>query len=293
MAAGGAPGPPAVLACNVYVSEGTDASVIRRILDAASGTPGVANPYHFVDAPYGRSSFTLVSREEGPLAECATRVAAAAASLLDLRAHAATHPRLGVVDHISCHPLGAAAVGSAARVARRVGERLGAEAGVSVLFYGAADVAAQRRLRDVRRSLRYFQGSGAGQPRWAGAVAPGGGPPPDAGPREPDPRLGYCLVGAVPWLVNYNVAVRGCDMGAAREIARRVSERGGGLPAVEAMALTHGGETEIACNLLDASASPPGAVLAAVRALAEERGATVAGDYRIGLTPEELVAAAG
>ena len=29
----------------------------------------------------------------------------AALSSLDLRAHTASHPRLGVVDHISCHPL--------------------------------------------------------------------------------------------------------------------------------------------------------------------------------------------
>ena len=43
------------------------------------------------------------------LAGAAVRLAQAALSVLDLRQHAATHPRLGVVDHISCHPLGAAA----------------------------------------------------------------------------------------------------------------------------------------------------------------------------------------
>jgi acetyl-CoA acetyltransferase len=45
---------------------------------------------------------------------------------------------------------------------------------------------------------------------------------------------------------------------AARAIAREVSERGGGLAAVEAMALQHSGLVEVACNLLDHRRSRPG-----------------------------------
>jgi glutamate formiminotransferase len=56
------------------------------------------------------------------LAGAALLLARAALAVLDLRQHAATHPRLGTVDHISCHPLGAQAVlQSAAEAARLIG----------------------------------------------------------------------------------------------------------------------------------------------------------------------------
>lgn len=43
---------------------------------------------------------------------------------MDLRAHAATHPRLGTVDHILCSPLGSADAQAAARAAHAVAGRL-------------------------------------------------------------------------------------------------------------------------------------------------------------------------
>ena len=56
------------------------------------------------------------------LASAAVQLSKAALSLLDLRQHTATHPRLGVVDHIVCNPLGAQAeLSSAAEAAQRIG----------------------------------------------------------------------------------------------------------------------------------------------------------------------------
>lgn len=54
-----------------------------------------------------------------------------------------------------------------------------------------------------------------------------------------DPSKGIATVGAVPFVVNYNVLLRADDLQLARRIARAVSSRGGGLPCVEAMALPH------------------------------------------------------
>lgn len=56
------------------------------------------------------------------LASAAVRLAQAALRVVDLRRHAATHPRLGVVDHVLCSPLGSSdasqAVQAAAAIAR-------------------------------------------------------------------------------------------------------------------------------------------------------------------------------
>ena len=56
------------------------------------------------------------------LTSAAVRLARAAIELLDLRQHAASHPRLGVVDHVSLQPAGSeAALEAAAEVARAIG----------------------------------------------------------------------------------------------------------------------------------------------------------------------------
>ncbi len=64
---------------------------------------------------------------------------------------------------------------------------------------------------------------------------------PDYGPDDLDPSRGMATVGAVPFVVNYNVLLITDDMQLSRQIARAISSRGGGLPSVEAMALPHEG----------------------------------------------------
>jgi glutamate formiminotransferase len=112
---------------------------------------------------------------------------------LDLRAHATSHPRLGVVDHISVHALppggGASrdassdAHDAAAALAVRLGGALASPpAPLPVYYYGGAS--AQRRgLADVRRSLGYF-GANGGVAKGRGFMPPPGAPPPDAGPAD-------------------------------------------------------------------------------------------------------------
>ena len=113
------------------------------------------------------------------------------------------------------------------------------------------------------------------------------------------------MIGATPWVCNYNVPVarprarRAAARASAektagaaneedtredttsravregRRIARRLSERGGGLPSVQAMALPHGEDergvvVEIACNLLDETRTGPKAVQAEIARLCAE-----------------------
>eukprot|EP00889_Picochlorum_renovo_P000243 jgi/Picre1/27273/NNA_000242.t1 len=61
--------------------------------------------------------------------------------------------------------------------------------------------------------------------------------PPAFGPSVVRPEWGIACVGSVPWVVNHNVVLNTPDVAVAKDIARRVSERGGGLQAVQAMGL--------------------------------------------------------
>ena len=89
----------------VYVSEGKDASVVDALestAERACATHGARVVNVFRDVEYNRTGFTLGVRvgAEGdaaePLGAAATALAERALSLVDLRDHAATHPRCGV-----------------------------------------------------------------------------------------------------------------------------------------------------------------------------------------------------
>jgi len=254
------------LAAHVYVSEGRDSSIISK-LAAAGAVAGAVVANEFMDPIYNRSGLTLASADAAKIEGGVLALCQEALATLDLRKHVATHPRLGVVDHVACNPLGSATCAEAAELASSIGTRLAGDCGVPVFFYGAAreDL---RPLAQLRRSLGYFSGAAKGE--WSGlsedikkAIVQ---LPPDRGPiRQVDDRYGVAVVGAVPWVHNYNLLIM-ADLDQAelmtrcRRIAKGVSQRGGGLKDVESMALPHEKGVEVACNLLDASVSPPAQV---------------------------------
>ncbi|EFJ53267.1 hypothetical protein VOLCADRAFT_55328, partial [Volvox carteri f. nagariensis] len=264
----------------------------------ADATHGVALANIFVDAPYNRTGFTLVSTQADRLTAAIVRLSRAALQLRDLRSHVATHPRLGIVDHISLHPLGSLSESAVAATAVAGQKPLEPAPALPVYLYGFAHPS-RRCLSEVRRQLG-SNGNGTYQPQPQPPPLPDPDDllrfPPDLGPSEPPPQSGLVTIGAVPWVVNYNVPLQDVDLAEAKWLARAVSERGGGLPGVEAMALKHADDTvEVACNLLDETLSSPHAVQARLEALASSRGLdqwAVLWGYRTNKSPEELLHAA-
>lgn len=263
------------VAAVVYVSSAASA-VVRRLKQLAfAGAPGARLLSVFPDEPYARTSLLLAGE---PTAVCATavRIAEAALAELDLREHVATHPRIGIVDHISVAPVDST-MACAADAARAIGSALAPT--VPIYFYGAAHVDG-RTLAATRRVTPYFKASNG----WT--VAPdlpaGSGLPPSE-------RTGACCCGAVPLVLNFNMLLATSDVTAARAVADAVRTRTGGPPGVEALALEHeGGRFEVACNLLTPEQTTPAAVRAIADSAAERLGTSVASEYTIGLTLAEI-----
>lgn len=305
----------------------------------------------FVDAPYNRTGFTFAVRTDGveddvddetmrrgtttsssstaanaraKQNDVVSRLVAnkvhevAQSAFLEIgsfRKHSATHPRLGIVDHVSVHPIGTCDMDAAKAAARAVGRRFGGELGVNSYMYGYATMNenvgantnnrnnsnngnktnssngsnSRRELAEIRRKLGYFSANGEGE-TWVGAsdvyyrmqkweVKPDFG----TGEKNDVEEKGVCCVGAVPFVVNYNVPMV-CELSdwsqeklvldLGKQIAKRVSQRNesDGLPNVQSMALmrtttnekedasSSGNknmtmEIEIACNLLDETSS--------------------------------------
>ena len=74
---------------------------------------------------------------------------------------------------------------------------------------------------------------------WGSSVADSLKLAPDYGPDQARPSHGVSLVGSGLWVTNYNVLLLTRELRRAQQISTLLSERGGGLLGVQAMALPH------------------------------------------------------
>src|SRR5687768_3264213 len=139
-----------LIECVPNFSEGRDAEIIGKISDAAASVDG-ASLLH-VD-PGKATNRTVVTFAGAPdvVVEAAFRAIREAAQLIDMRAHRGEHPRMGATDVCPLVPLSGISLAEAAALARRLAERVGAELGIPVYLYEAAQPnPARRNLADIR-----------------------------------------------------------------------------------------------------------------------------------------------
>jgi glutamate formiminotransferase / 5-formyltetrahydrofolate cyclo-ligase len=263
-------------------SEGCDEQKISRIADSVRSIPGVSVLNLHSDPDHNRSVLTFVG-EEGPILRASIALARACVAEIDLIAQSGVHPRMGALDVLPFVPLGRplsdTTLEDAARLAKKVGESLGA-LGLPVYLYGAAASAPHREnLADIRRGGYEGLKARINDPLWK----------PDYGPRRLPPRSGAVAVGARPFLVAFNAYLDTDDLEVARAIAGEVRERDGGLPGVKALGLEVGRRAQVSMNLTDLDRTSIPTALEAVRRSAERRGARVEATELVGLMPMAAV----
>ena len=258
----------AVLECVINVSEGRDRSAIDRL--AAAGGPYALDAH--ADGDHHRSVITLCGPDP-ELAEAVRAVARATVELIDLRAHAGVHPRIGALDVVPFvglgrGPSGLLSDGSAERAERAVTARdafaawAGDELALPCFVYGP-----ERSLPDLRRHA------------WT-TLAPA------TGPDRPHPTAGAAAVGARPVLVAYNLWLSaGADRALARRVAAEVRS-----PRLRTLGLQVGDLVQVSCNLIDPWRLGPGAAFDAV-ATALRGEAAVDHAELVGLLPRAVLEA--
>lgn len=259
-------------------SEGRDAEKISRIAGSVHAVPGVRIFNLHSDPDHNRSVLTFAG-EEKSLLQASIALARACASEIDLTTHSGVHPRIGALDVLPFVPLGPplsdGTLEDASRLAKVVGEHLGA-LGLPVYLYGAAASAHYRKnLADIRRGGYEGLLTRVVDPKWK----------PDFGPKDLPPRSGAVAVGARTFLVAFNAYLNVDDPMLARAIASEVRERDGGLPGVKALGLRVGGRAQVSMNLTELERTSIPVALEAVRRSAERRGAQVESTELVGLLP--------
>jgi glutamate formiminotransferase/glutamate formiminotransferase/formiminotetrahydrofolate cyclodeaminase len=254
------------------VSEGRDPAAIEAIGEAFSGSARLLDVHS--DPDHHRSVYTLVGDDDA-LVESLVAGVARALELVDLRAHAGAHPRVGAVDVVPLVPLRPEDEPRARAAALALADRL-AGLDLPVLFYG--------RLTQDGREPAFFRRGGTEELERRLAS---GELVPDRGPNRLHPTAGVVLVGVRRPLIAFNVNLRSADVEAARAIARLVRERDGGFPGVRALglALPQAGLVQVSMNVTDWEAAALHEIVAAIAAAAAERVVEVVGSELVGLMP--------
>jgi glutamate formiminotransferase/formiminotetrahydrofolate cyclodeaminase len=270
----------ALVECVPNFSEGRDKALLDALKAAITSVPGVRLLDVQADTDHHRSVFTFVAPPPAAL-EAAFRAVKLASERIDLRRHVGEHPRMGATDVVPFIPVSDCTMDECVALARSLGERIGSELAIPVYLYAkAATRPSRERLPDVRKGE--FEGL-------SDLIGKDPERDPDFGPRWIHPSAGATAVGARPFLVAYNIYLKGADESVAKAIAKRIRTSGGGLPALQAMGMTVGGEPQVSMNLLDIDTTSMQAVFDTVAAAAREAGGEVAWSEIVGLVPERAV----
>ena len=297
-----------IVECVPNISEGRDAEVISKIVDAAR-ISGVTVLGCEPDSDYHRTVITFAGSPE-KVAEAAFELTRTALELIDMRNHQGEHPRMGAVDVIPFIPIQECDLEECAQLARRLAERLHTELGLPTYLYGTASSSQGRenlsalRKGEVEGLKDRFDGSSNLHDEETAR--------PDFGPVGWDQSIektGATAIGARKILIAYNVNLDEKEPIVARKVGSIVrasgrlirSESGasrripGMLTSVKGMgvALESHQISQVSMNLDDHTVTPMHLAFLAVSSLAQDHGVQTKGSELVGLVPLAAILEAG
>jgi glutamate formiminotransferase len=267
--------PLALVECIPNFSEGRRQSVIDAIVDAIA-----SQPVHLLDvssdSDHNRTVVTFVGDPEMAV-EAAYEGIAAAAQHIDLDTHTGVHPRIGAADVVPFVPLRDISLEACALLARALGQRVAKGLGLPVYLYEAA------ALRPERANLAYVRRDPYEKLKSTIQTDPDRAP--DYGPATLG-TAGAVAIGARPPLIAFNAYLDTDDVKIAQAVARAVRESSGGLPNLKALGVLVNGQAQVSMNVIDYRKTSLFAIMEAVRAAAQQRGAAVTHTEIVGLIPQ-------
>jgi glutamate formiminotransferase len=255
--------------CVPNFSEGRKPETVAAIAEAIGAVETVCVLGRHIDPDHNRSVITFVASAER-IVEAACAGVRRASELIDMRRHEGVHPRLGATDVLPFVPIRGVTMDDCVALAHDAGNAIARELSIPVYFYERAALRPDRvNLEDVRR-LR-------GEP--------------DVGPTSFHESAGAIVVGARPFLIAFNVVLRSADVNVAREIARKIRARDGGLPFLKALGfqLQTRGLVQVSMNLVNYEVTGMGDAYAAIRREADALGVAIQSTEIVGLVPRNAL----
>ena len=272
----------ALVECVPNFSEGRRPEVVRHIADAITATKPACVLDKHIDPDHNRSVITFVAPPETVVA-AAVNAVRRASELIDMRTHQGEHPRLGATDVLPFVPVQGVTMDDCVRIAHEAGAIIARDLSIPVYFYERAALRDDRvNLEDVRRgALELLREQITTNPERA----------PDVGPTQVHESAGAIAVGARRFLIAFNVILRSDDITVARQIARTIRARNGGLPFVKALGfrLHTRGLVQVSMNLVNYEVTGMTAVYDAIQREAQCLGVEIDGTEIVGLVPRDAL----
>jgi glutamate formiminotransferase len=268
--------------CVPNFSEGRKPETVRLIAESISAVESACVLDTHIDPDHNRSVITFVASPE-KVVEAAVNAVRRAADLIDMRAHQGEHPRLGATDVLPFVPVRGVSMHDCVRIAHEAGAVIARELSIPVYYYEKAALRADRvNLEDVRRgALELLREQITTNPERA----------PDVGLPQVRESAGAIAVGARPFLIAFNVILKSSDTAVARQIARTIRARNGGLPFLKALGfrLHTRALVQVSMNLVNYEVTGMTAAYDAVRREADALGVEIQSAEIVGLVPQDAL----
>ena len=268
--------------CIPNFSEGRRPEIVNLIAAAISTVKPACILDTHIDPDHNRSVITFVAPPEA-IVDAAVSGVRRASELIDMRTHQGEHPRLGATDVLPFVPLDGVSMDDCVRIAHEAGTIIARELSIPVYYYERAAMRPERvNLEDVRRgALELLREQITTNPERA----------PDAGLARVHQSAGAIAVGARPFLIAFNVILRSSDIAIARQIARTIRARNGGLPFVKSLGfrLQTRGLVQVSMNLVNYEVTGMTAAYDAVQREADRIGVEIESAEIVGLVPRNAL----
>jgi glutamate formiminotransferase / 5-formyltetrahydrofolate cyclo-ligase len=275
----------AIVECIPNFSEGRKPEVIEKIAEAFRSTAGCTLLNHSSDRDHNRTVFTALGSLSA-MKESILKAVEVAVKEIDMENHSGEHPRIGACDVVPFVPIVNCTMDECRELARSTAGAINEKFGIPIYLYEASALRPERvNLADIRK------GEYEGLKKEITLEERH----PDIGKPEMHPTAGATVVGARKPLIAYNVNLNTPDLKIAKEIAKRMRAKTGGLTYVKALGvmLKERNIAQVSMNLTDFSKSAIYTVFEMVKMEARRYGVTTLGTEIVGLVPmEALVEAA-
>ena len=251
--------------CCLNIQEARNSVIISQLINICSNNLVKS----FVDPLYNRSNLTFCGQKD-EIVSLVDRISNVALANIDINcpdrvSDTTMHHHIGIIDNIPVHPLHNTSVEDAAETAIGVSDCLISK-GIPTHLYGAADREHGRSLVQVRKSTSFFQ---RGQTSDKGLV-------------KGHPRLGTSVVGAVPYVLSFNMVINTNDIDSIVPLIPEVRSKKDGVQVMPYKNVFQGEDVvEIACNLTQPSSLKgcSSAILDKVVSLVEKQNLRVIHSY--------------
>lgn len=226
-----------IIECVPNFSEGKNKLVINQIFESAKSVKSVKVFELEYNKDHNRMLFTIVGEPEAVLSSAFSAIKKAT-ELIDMNKHVGEHPRIGATDVVPFVPVSGITMEDCVVLSNKLAKKVAEELKIPVFMYEAsAKRKENKNLADLR--IGEYEGLKIKMNK------------PDYGPDKIHPTAGAIVIGARKYLVAYNVNLDTKDINIAKQIAKKIREKDGGLPKVKALGFMVDGYAQVSMNLVD------------------------------------------